>query len=136
MAKTNLGSNATFTGTGKHLTYLGDSWCYAYSGEIATADSEVTYLLFQSGKGIIKGAVQFNATNELAQEFRYRIYFNGIEVQSYLAGNNAPDYRAKPDAIIPLIVPPLTEVKLTAINLDDSVSGTQICSFIGRVYNA
>ena len=132
MPKEKLGSNATFTGTGG-LTVIG-SHCYAYSGEINADDNETTYLLFQTGKETIKGLAQFNATNELAQEFRYRIYFNGIEIQSYLAGNNAPDYRSKPDTPIPLVIPPLTEVKFTAINLDDSTNGSQIVSFTGRIY--
>ena len=135
MVKTRIGSNATFTGTGQGLSYVGD-FVMAYSGELSANDNETTYLLFQTGKGVITGMLQFNATNELAQEFRYRIYFNGVQVQSYLAGNNAPDYRSKPDTPIPLVIPPLTEVKCTALNLDDSVSGTQICSFTGRHYNA
>jgi hypothetical protein len=133
MSKSKKGANAQFTSTGKGLTIIGDC-CYAYSGELSADDNETIYLLFQTGKEIIKGTLQFNATNELSQEFRYRIYFNGLQVQSYLAGNNAPDYRSKPDTPIPLVIPPLTEVKVTAINLDDSVSGSQICSLTGRVY--
>ena len=133
MSKTKTGSNANFISAGKGLTVIGNH-CYAYSGELDANDNETIYLLFQTGKDLIKGYVQFNSTNELSQEFRYRVYFNGIEIQSYLAGNNAPDYRARPDALIPLIIPPLTEVKCTVINLDDSVSGSQICSFTGKVY--
>ena len=58
MAKTRIGSNATFAGTGKGLSYVGD-FVMAYSGELSANDNETTYLLFQTGKGVITGMLQF-----------------------------------------------------------------------------
>jgi len=119
---------------GKTLNYLGDR-CYAYSGEIDANDNETTLLEFTTPKGIIKALFQFNGANVDAQECRYRIYFNGLRIQSYAAGNNAPDYRGKPDNVIPLLIPPLTLVKCTAQNITDSVSlPDQMVSLTGKIY--
>jgi len=61
MAKTKLGSNATFSGPQKGLTVIGRRF-YAYSGNIPASGASVEYLNFSTGKDIYLGTLQFNGT--------------------------------------------------------------------------
>ena len=44
------------------------------------------------------------------------------------------DYRQEQFKLMGIEAPLVTEVKFTAVNLDDSTYGSQICSFIGTIY--
>lgn len=108
--------------------------CYAFSGSISANDNETTLLEFQTNSEYIVAKIQFNSMNELAQECGYRIYLNDQVVTNFLAGNNAPDYSAKPYNTTTIVIPPFTAFKATAQNLDDSVALTkQTCTLAGDV---
>jgi len=127
MAKTKIGSNATFSGAGQSLNYIADR-CYAYSG-ILDLSSPVTALLFHTGKGYTVGSFEFNADFSAGggANLQVEISFNGVTIvkerdisNNWLAGNNE----------FPLIIPPLTKVSV------DITGGTQDANmnFIGRIY--
>tara|TARA_R100001530_G_scaffold135178_1_gene111745 strand:+ start:697 stop:1095 length:399 start_codon:yes stop_codon:yes gene_type:complete len=129
---TKTGSNAIFTGTGQEIVYVKD-FCYAYSGVIGNiGSSEATMCVFQTPKAVITGKVLFNYVDNDTEDYRYRIYFNGQIVQAILQGRR--DYDFTYENAIPLVIPPLTEVKLTAQNIDNSNERAQIVSFTGRVH--
>tara|TARA_Y100000310_G_C20144851_1_gene561956 strand:- start:57 stop:446 length:390 start_codon:yes stop_codon:yes gene_type:complete len=121
----------TFTGAQKGLTIIG-KYAYAYSGDVPVNQPEGTLLLFQSPKDIIKGWVTVTKNTTDGDDFIYRLYFNNIIVQGWIN-----DYSAggrNDDTSIPVIIPPLTEVKLTAYNdtgtTDRNING----SITGKVY--
>jgi hypothetical protein len=126
------GSNPS--GTSQGLNYIGDH-VFAMSGQIDVDDNEKTLLEFVTVGGIITSKIQFNSMNEEAQECQYQIYINDEVVVGFLAGNNAPDYRGKPNGLIEIILPPYSKVKMTAKNNDDSASlANQVVTVMGRVY--
>ena len=105
---------------------------YAFSGSVDVDNNETTLLEFNTNSEYIVANIQFNSMNELAQECGYRLYLNNQVVTNFLAGNNAPDYSAKPYNMITIIIPPFTAFKATAQNLDDSVSLVkQTCTLAG-----
>jgi hypothetical protein len=119
-------------GTGLGIAYVGD-YAYAYSGVVSIDNTETTMCQFQTPKGLIVASTMFNYLGELGQElFAFRIYFNGIQVQGTIQGRR--DYDSLFEGDIKLIIPPLTEVKLTGQNLTDTDSRDMIVSLTGRVY--
>lgn len=131
MAEQAIGANAIFSGPQKGLTTIGDH-CYAYSGLTQVNDNETTLLLFNTGKKYIKAQIQFSYASNSNQDFTYAIYFNGVIIQQYNVGNSL--IYTSPDNFVNVIIPPLTEVKLTSRNLTDASGLDQIVSLIGRVY--
>jgi len=130
MAKKQLG---TFTGTGSSVSWINDR-IYGYSGIIGVTDTEADLIKFQSGKGYIKAKVQFNYPTSDGDNFIYRIYFNNQVVQAYVIDHSA--LYGYQNSVIHLIIPPLTEVKLTADNQGSSSARSQCVSITGRIYNA
>lgn len=132
MSRVKLGSNAQFTGTSQSVSYVGD-YCYAYSGVKSIDNNETTMCQFQTPKGIILAKVLFTYPDDTGtDDFRSRIYFNGQVVQSIIQGR--VDYDFKFEYAIPLVIPPLTEVKLTMQNVQNTNARDQCVSFTGRVY--
>ena len=125
--------SASIASTGLGIRYIGDH-VYAYSGVISVNDNETTLLSFNSGKGYIKAQVQFNYISNANQDFTYKIYFNNIVIQQYNVGNSV--IYTSPDNFINIIIPPLSDVRLSAQNISDSTALNQIGSLIGRVYGA
>jgi hypothetical protein len=132
MSKTKTGSNAIFTSAGKGLTIVND-YAYAYSGVLSINNTETTMCQFQSPKGIIVGQTMFNYIANDVEDFMFRVYFNGIQVQGTLQGRH--DYDAKFESPVPLIIPPLTEVKLTGQNITNTETHDMIVSLTGKVIN-
>lgn len=133
------GSNAQFTSAGKGLTVI-DDYCYAYSGMInpkAGDPSDLTILEFATGKQMIKaiftGSAPTAPTDASAGLIAlYRIYFNEIEVvrvKTDAQGEDMPTIES-----VPMIIPPLTAVKVTVSNNSDSSSYQNSCHVTGRLY--
>ena len=132
MAKKNI---ATFLGPKKGLHITGKQ-AYAYSGDVAvnqTPSDGVTLLLFQSPKEIIKGWVTVTKNTTDGDDFIYRLYYNNVIIQGWIN-----DYSAggrNDDTSIPVIIPPLTEVKLTAYNDTGTTERNINGSITGKVYS-
>lgn len=130
MAKTRIGSNAIFTGPQKGLTTIGEH-CYAYSGIISVADSETDLLNFNTGKEYIRSTVRFCYGVSSSDNFLYKIKFNGQIVMSDASAGTTqahwnPEYE--------ILIPPLTEVIMTAINQSSDSSYPQSVVLAGKVY--
>ena len=131
------GSNVVAT-TGLELNYVGNH-CYAYSGVITTAGSQSaatdTSLSFTSGKFYSK--VKLTWSNDLGSATANEFYLVKLNEQIvYQAEQEHNIDTVTNPTVIHLIIPPLTEVRLTADNQGSSNSRDQCVSITGRVYNA
>ena len=126
---------ATFLAPNKGLSVAGDH-AYAYSGAIAldNTTNENTYLLFTIGNYYFVGTMLANNLDEgdASDDMVYAIYFNGQQVQGYRAYHPYTE----PDNVVPLIIPPNTEVKITCRDLTQASTIKNIVSLAGRVYDA
>jgi len=135
MVKVNF---TTFTGTQKGLTIVGSHF-YCYSGAIdvqSTGGSPLTFIEFNTGKEYLKGWVTLMDGDgwNSGQQLEGTITFNGLTVVNlYVRPNTA--YNDNWDLTpFPLIIPPLTEVKvLIESNIDAAHFIT--AGMTGRVYN-
>ena len=124
---------ATFLGPNKGLSVVGNR-VYAFSGAIGVDGTEKDLLNFTTGDDLIPCTIQFNYVQAATEDFFYRVYFNNQLVQGYLT-THSTQYTS-PDNLIPIIIPPLTSVKLTAQNVDDNNERTQLVSITGKVLDA
>ena len=137
MAKTKLGSNATFSGPQKGLTVIGRRF-YAYSGNIPASGASVEYLNFSTGKDIYLGTLQFNGTVNVANVTAgtvsaATIKLNGSVIATLKADTQEED--SPPSVTQELLLPPNSVLQVSVIS--DADSATQVGSliFIGRIYD-
>jgi len=124
-------TSASIASTGKGIRYIGD-WAYAYSGLSDTSSSNVNYLEFTSGSGLIVSKIQPFYRADSTYNLSYIINFNGIEVYGFEV-TSSMDYT--PYSEIHLIIPPNTEVAVSIRNLGGGTSAAGV-SLTGRVYGA
>ena len=131
MAKEAIGSNAIFSGPQKGLSYIG-KFVYGYSGtiEITGTTNPVTMLSFHSGKEIIKAFVQFQSIESGGNDLNFFIDFNGNRIATQSINSAKEFYH---DAIR-LIIPPLTLVKCSGLNIDVSTGRDSTATITGEVY--
>jgi len=137
MAKTKIGSNATFSGTQKGLTIIGNH-CYAASGELNPNNSTLTALDFDTGKEYIIGSIMWGVdlidfdTNKDVGLF---VKFNGIlvyQVRGQLT--NGGDFDGQVGSMkVDLLIPPLTTV-LIEVSTNQTNTVGQTILFNGKVY--
>jgi hypothetical protein len=131
-------TNDRFAGTGLGLSYIGKDHCYAYSGAVALdgTTNENTYLEFTSGSGFIVCNFQANNmdTGAGTDDMFYQIYFNGTVIMAYLVGGSKG--YSEPDNLVPLIIPPFTNVKCTVKDTTQASAIKNTLSITGRVYGA
>ena len=127
--------SASIASTGKGIRYIGE-WAFALSGIIGVTNSETTLLEFNSGAGLISGVFQNyrGSGDNLGNDYVWRLYFNDTQI------NEAYDSTVSDDTgrelITKIIIPPLTTVKVTTINVTGVDSNNCSCVFTGRVYGA
>ena len=126
-------TSASIASTGKGIRYLG-KYCYAYSGAISVANTEVELLGFTAGSGVIVAQVQFCYPNTSTEDYQYTIKFNDEIIFSYLVNDRYG--QSEPDNYINIVIPPLTQVSMTAANTTDTDARTQAVILTGRVYGA
>ena len=127
------GSNPV--GSGEGLNYIGDH-AYGYSVVLDIGNTETSMLEFGTGSSYFVGTVQFNYAELNGYHFRYRFYLNGEIMQALVESGGSGNEPQVPNSIIPIILPPFSQVKCTAENLTDGTLQEQVCSIVGRVYNA
>jgi hypothetical protein len=127
--------SASVAATGLGIRYVGN-WIYGYSGAVGADDSETDLINANSGSGIIVAEVMFRyaGTSPEGDNYVYRIRLNGEIVLSYLVDQTLENYAAR--HLAPIIIPPLTEVRLTAQNTTDGSTHNQAALLTGRVYGA
>jgi len=106
--------------------------CYAFSGVISVNGTETQLMEFDTNTEYLDAIIQFNYVQAVTEDYFYKIYFNDIIVQGYLATHSAQ--YTSPDNLIPIIIPPFTNVKLTAENVTDNNARNQLVSIKGDAY--
>jgi len=137
MARTKIGSNATFTGTQKGLSIIGDH-CYAASGEINPNNSTLTALHFTTGKQYIIAKIMWGVDMtdfDTGKDVGLFIKLNGILVyqvrgQLSLGG----DFDGIVGSVkVPILLTPLTDVEVEVSTTQANTVG-QTVILHGRVY--
>ena len=126
-------TGGSFTGAAQALEIIGDH-AYGYSGVLDINGTETDMLSFTSGNFYFVGTVQFNYIELNAYHFRYRFYLNDAILQGFVEPSGATGAPNVSTTIIPIIIPPYTEVRCTAENLTDNTLQNQVCSMVGRIY--
>jgi len=133
MAKPKIGSNAQFVGAGPSAFSILGEHCYGISGSVDVGQSETTMLEFNtSAKNYITAQVQINYAADQAENALYKIYFNGVVIQSWVVpgGTQSP----APEQPLMLVIPPGTLVKVTAILLSGGSARTHYATLTGQVH--
>ena len=130
-----VGTSNSFTGAAQALEVIGDH-AYAFSGQQQIDTSAITHLEFTTGNYYFVGRLnvfspskegQFSITNEAIFSMEY----NGSELFSFV-GPTATNGNLPAD--ISLIIPPYTEVKITAESSDTTAGETTSCNLVGRIH--
>ena len=125
-------SSQNVASAGKELNYVG-THCYAYSGEVDVANTELYLLNFTSGKEYITGKVQLGSKAGENEDYEFKIYFNDVIVFSTVFGNQSHnEIGAWP---IPLLIPPMTGVKMSLDNIADTDSRTWTVGLTGKLHS-
>jgi hypothetical protein len=126
---------------GRSLNYLGDTWAYAYSGEVSCSfNSETTLLEFTTGEGLCVARFDYGI-NDVAMDVGthafYRIYFNDVIVM-YRRDEMSGGVGVKPATMLAttmhLIIPPFTKTKITGFQ-SDGTAHDMFGILTGRVYD-
>ena len=131
MSKTKKGSNATFTGTGKAFSFIDDR-LFAYSGAVAIDNNETAVIESQTGKGYTVAQftpVYFDTSS--SDDVVYKVYFNNLQVYGTVVNGATSE---TPFQTTPLLIPPLTLVKVEAYNRTDTSTLNLGAIITGRVY--
>ena len=128
-------SSNVVAGVGKDLNYLG-GFVFAYAKETAVSNSETTLLEATTGNRIIKCEVVFQYSTQGNADYQYVIYLNDIKVFNQFMDNHTGtgDMKANQLFAIPLILPPYTAIKCTAVNVTNTDSESQSCNLVGTVH--
>jgi len=137
MAKEKIASNAQFSGTGKGLVYVKD-FCYAYSGAVTVSGTDDVALDFSTGKHIIEAKVMVQYIQDSADgdDSKMNIELNGEVIAGNIVGANfgQPANTMGPENWIPIIIPPLSRVRILFTMLSGGGSIVLGSTFTGRVY--
>jgi len=125
---------ASQTITGPDLQYTQDNLhASAYSGQVACDNNPTTLIKFTSNNGYFVGSfMPFYASGTLqSRDYNWTIKFNGIIVINRVFSQS---YGPAPEREIDILIPPLTDVLITAHNLTDTEAHDMAAKLVGRVY--
>jgi len=103
---------------------------YAYSGIIGVTNTVSNLLDFKTNTEYIVGQIQFFYSEHVEPDFDYTLKINGVIVTKFFVND-------KFDADLnwfPIIIPPFSQVLLTAQNIADTDSVDQSVIFTGKAY--
>jgi len=126
-----LGQANTFTGTAGGLEIYGD-FAAAYSGITDVNNNEINLIEFTSGNYLFVG--EWNGYYYEAvygEDFRFIVYLNGAAVEAFTTEGSI---RGHSRAILNIIIPAFSQVKITAQNVEDSTAREMLASLTGRIY--
>jgi len=119
-------------GTGLELNYIQDK-CFAYSGAIGVPNSETTLIDTQSGSGVIDAIIQVSYGTPDSDNMQYKIYFNEIIVMQF-SMSGAVDQGNWQTMLYHFVIPPYTNIKITAQNTTAVTERIQTATLTGKVY--
>jgi len=125
---------ASVASVGPSIRYIGN-WAYAYSGIVDVEDLETDLINATSGNGYIISRIQFHyGPGDTSDDFFYRVRLNGEVVVCY--GVTHTLQYTDPDNYLNILIPPVTEVRLTALRVGGSGTEQHSVTLTGRVYGA
>jgi len=116
------------------IRYVAD-YAYALSGTVAVPNVETTLLDALSGMGVWDAIVQVSYGTPDSDNMQYKIYFNEVIVMQFSI-SGAVDVGNWQTMLYHFIIPPFTQIKVTAQNTTSVSSRIQTASITGRVYDA
>jgi len=129
-----LGVTNSFTGPAETLEVVGN-FAYAASGVVAVGSAgslvESDLVNFQTGNFLLEAAFQFHYGESSTEDFQYKIYFNDQVVVQYVVGDRVGE---QPDNVIPMIIPPYTQVKATAASYLHNNDRAQLVTITGKIH--
>ena len=126
--------SASTASTGKGIRYIGQH-CYAYSGPVTVANSEIPLLDFTTGSGYVVAEFNISANQVSGDDFDWRIKMNGEDIIfSQITG----PYDLSEHVLSPLklILPPSTRLVVTLDNVSSGSGLDWSVTMTGRVYGA
>ena len=129
-----LGSGNSFTGSAESIELVGDH-CYAYAGSTGATTSEDTRLKFTSGNYYVVGEFTYNGASSPTGDGNitaFTVTLNGSTIAVVKVDTSTEDMPAS--IVNPIVIPPYTEVEVSAQS--DGASGTRLTSvqLTGRIY--
>ena len=125
--------SASVASTGLGIRYI-ENYAYAYSGAVAVDENETALVETLSQTGIIVGAFQPQYFPPAAgDDYFFRFYLNDLLVIATALNSSLV---ATPYEKSPIIIPPLTLIKITAQNVTDTTANNVGAVLTGRVYGA
>jgi len=133
MARTKIGSNATYTGNQEGITLIGDH-CYAYN-DVSVSGSLTDILNFTTGKGYLIVTIELNGNRSgIGQaQLQFKILLNGVTVMLNVWDQSSINQYSDDLTVTRLLIPPLTNVLVQAAQSSGSNRDMQI-TLTGRVY--
>jgi len=121
--------------TGPKLIFSEDGTrCYAYSGAVVIANSETTLIEAQSKSELIKFRWEWNYTTTgdaiSTDDYTFFVYLNDVVLTAVVTStsdrfNENAKYKE-------FLVPPLTTIKITALNKTDTTTHNCYSSLTGK----
>ena len=122
-SQTIAGPDLQFTQDNKHA--------FAMSGVVAVTDTEASLIEATTGSYYFVGRVIFSYPEFDSDNFRYRIYMNGIQIWGAEVGSGTDANLMDP---VNIVIPAFTELRITADNAASSDPVNQVAILTGRVY--
>jgi len=125
----------TFEGVGSLQFTPDNKFAYAYSGTVSFNGDETNIVVIKSESFYLVGKFQLGVNNYDGDDLDVGIKFNDQQIllnRSAVTGTNGLVNGVEWD----IVVPPFTEVALTAENKTDTTSYDAYGIFVGKVYGA
>ena len=122
-----------FEGVGSLQFTPDNKLAYAYSGVIGVTSTETTMLEFRNDSEYLDLKLQMFNESGSGDDMLYRIYLNDVVVISTYA-NSGNDFLL--DTPFFLIIPPFTNVKITADNISAATSRNHTATITAKVAGA
>jgi len=121
---------------GPSLNYLGNTWAYAFSGNIQVSTSPVEHLSFVSGDGFIVGtlSVQGSVGTDITDGniSVFDVTFNSVTV--YHLKISSTNEQMPSTLTVEILIPPFTEVIVTGDSDSSGAGYFTRAVIVGRVY--
>ena len=127
--------SASIASTGLGIRYIGD-YAYGYSGPVPTDNNATSLLEFTMGSGIFVGfyCPMYMTGGLQSRDYVFLVKLNGETIVERIFTQNYGDENRLLENEI--IIPPFTQVLLTAQNLADTEAHNMGAKLTGRVYGA
>ena len=129
-------TGASFTGPAEALEIIGDH-AFAYSGQLQIDTTPVTHLDFTSGNYYLVGEISFIGATiasdpDAGARTIFLVTFNDADLFTAKTESVSEDMPQAP--VVPIIIPPYTEVKITVDSNTDTAGMITSVNITGRIY--